>query len=91
MKGDSKIDNLKEFIESAKQKPPSIGGIGAVNVDFIVPTLLAKQAGFKFEYVSFNKAGELTTGLLSNALDAMVQPRRGAGPDQVGRREGARL
>jgi putative tricarboxylic transport membrane protein len=72
VKGDSKITNLKEFIETAKQKPPSIGGIGAVNVDFIVPTILAKQAGFKFEYVSFNKAGELTTGLLSNALDAMM-------------------
>jgi putative tricarboxylic transport membrane protein len=41
-------------------------------VDFIVPTLLAKQAGFKFEYVSFNKAGELNTALLSNALDAMM-------------------
>lgn len=72
VKGDSKINSLKDFIESAKQKPPSIGGIGAVNVDFIVPTLLAKQAGFKFEYVSFNKAGELTTALLSNALDAMM-------------------
>jgi putative tricarboxylic transport membrane protein len=72
VKGDSKIGSLKDFVESAKQKPPSIGGIGAVNVDFIVPTLLAKQAGFKFEYVSFNKAGELTTALLSNALDAMM-------------------
>ncbi len=72
VKGDSKVNSLKDFIEASKQKPPSIGGIGAVNVDFIVPTLLAKQAGFKFEYVSFNKAGELTTALLSNALDAMM-------------------
>jgi putative tricarboxylic transport membrane protein len=72
VKGDSKIGNLKDFVESAKRKPPSIGGIGAVNVDFIVPTLLAKQAGFTFEYVSFNKAGELTTALLSNTLDAMM-------------------
>jgi putative tricarboxylic transport membrane protein len=72
VKGDSKINNLKEFVERAKEKPPSIGGIGAVNVDFIVPTLLAKQAGFKFDYVSFNRAGELTTAILSNALDAMM-------------------
>jgi putative tricarboxylic transport membrane protein len=72
VKGDSKIGNLKDFVESAKQKPPSIGGIGAVNVDFIVPMLLSKQAGFKFEYVSFNKAGDLTTALLSNSLDAMM-------------------
>jgi putative tricarboxylic transport membrane protein len=72
VKGDSKIGSLKEFVEEAKKSPPTIGGIGAVNVDFIVPTLLAKQAGFKFDYVSFNKAGELTTALLSNALTAMM-------------------
>ncbi|HET7672228.1 MAG TPA: tripartite tricarboxylate transporter substrate-binding protein, partial [Burkholderiales bacterium] len=66
----SKIKTLREFIDQAKSKPPSIGGIGAVNVDFIVPKLLSERAGFKFEYVSFNKQGELTTALLSGALDA---------------------
>jgi putative tricarboxylic transport membrane protein len=70
--GDSEIDSFEEFIESAKKDPPTIGGIGAVNVDFIVPTLLAEKAGFEFEYVSFNAEGELTTALLSNALDAIV-------------------
>jgi putative tricarboxylic transport membrane protein len=70
--GDSEIDSLEEFIERAKEDPPTIGGIGAVNVDFIVPTLLAEKAGFEFDYVSFNAEGELTTALLSNALDAIV-------------------
>jgi putative tricarboxylic transport membrane protein len=70
--GDSDIDSLDEFIESAKADPPTIGGIGAVNVDFIVPTLLAEKAGFEFDYVSFNAEGELITALLSNALDAIV-------------------
>jgi putative tricarboxylic transport membrane protein len=70
--GDSEIDSFEAFIESAKKDPPTIGGIGAVNVDFIVPTLLADKAGFEFEYVSFNAEGELTTALLSNALDAIV-------------------
>jgi putative tricarboxylic transport membrane protein len=70
--GDSEIDSLEAFIERAKEDPPTIGGIGAVNVDFIVPTLLAEKAGFEFEYVSFNAEGELTTALLSNALDAIV-------------------
>ena len=70
--GDSDIDSFEEFIERAKEDPPTIGGIGAVNVDFIVPTLLAEKAGFEFEYVSFNAEGELTTALLSNALDAIV-------------------
>jgi putative tricarboxylic transport membrane protein len=70
--GDSDIGSLEEFIERAKTDPVTIGGIGAVNVDFIVPTLLAEKAGFEFDYVSFNAAGELNTALLSNALDAMV-------------------
>jgi putative tricarboxylic transport membrane protein len=68
----SNIRNLKEFIERAKAKPPAIGGIGAVNVDFIVPKLFSEKAGFKFDYVSFNKQGELTTALLSDALGAMM-------------------
>jgi putative tricarboxylic transport membrane protein len=72
VKGDSEIKTLQEFIDAAKQKSPTIGGIGAVNVDFIVPTLLAEKAGFEFEYVSFNEAGELTTALLSSSLDAIM-------------------
>jgi putative tricarboxylic transport membrane protein len=70
--GKSSIKTFKEFIERAKGKSPSIGGMGAVNVDFIVPTLLSQKAGFRFEYVSFNKQGELTTAVLSQALDAMM-------------------
>ena len=70
--GQSEIKTFQDFITAAKAKSPSIGGIGAVNVDFIVPTLLAEKAGFEFEYVSFNDAGELNTALLSNALDAIV-------------------
>jgi putative tricarboxylic transport membrane protein len=70
--GKSKIRTFKEFVEQAKAKPPSIGGIGAVNVEYIVPKLLSERAGFKFEYVSFNKQGELTTALLSGALDAAM-------------------
>jgi putative tricarboxylic transport membrane protein len=70
--GKSKIRTLREFIEQAKAKPPSIGGIGVVNVEFIVPKLLSERAGFKFEYVAFNKQGELTTALLSGAVDAVM-------------------
>ncbi len=68
----SKITSMKEFIAAAKAKPPAIGGIGAVNIDFIVPKLVSEQAGFTFSYVSFNKQGELITALLSGALDAAM-------------------
>jgi putative tricarboxylic transport membrane protein len=69
---DSKIRTLQEFVAAAKARPPSIGGIGAVNIDFIVPKLVSEKAGFTFSYVSFNKQGELITALLSGALDAAM-------------------
>lgn len=68
----SKARSLTEFVAAAKARPPSIGGIGTVNIDFIVPKLVSEKAGFKFDYVSFNKQGELITGLLSGALDAAM-------------------
>jgi putative tricarboxylic transport membrane protein len=68
----SRARNLQDFIAQSKAKPPSIGGIGAVNVDFIVPKVFSEKAGFKFEYVSFNKQGELITALLSESLDAIM-------------------
>ncbi len=70
--GTSKITTLQEFIDAAKEKPPVIGGIGTVNVDFIVAKLLSQKAGFDFDYVSFNDAGEMNTALLSDALDGMM-------------------
>lgn len=70
--GDSEIASFEQFIESARENPPTIGGIGTVNVDFIVPKILSDQAGFEFDYVSFNDAGEMNTALLSDALDAMM-------------------
>lgn len=85
VKGDSPIKDFAQFVKEAKAKPPAIGGIGAVNVDYIVPAVLAEKAGYEFEYVSFNKQGELTTAVLSGALDAMsVNPGEVAGLLQSG-------
>lgn len=70
--GDSEVDSLEAFIENAEANPPTIGGIGTINVDFIVAKILSEQAGFDFDYVSFNAAGEMNTALLSDALDAMM-------------------
>jgi len=68
----SPAKTLQAFIAAAKARSPSIGGIGAVNIDFIVPKLVSEKAGFTFSYVSFNKQGELITALLSGALDAAM-------------------
>ncbi len=70
--GNSEIQNIAQFIETAKAEPMNIGGTGTVNVDFIVPTLFAEKAGFEFDYVSFNSMADQTTALLSGALDSMV-------------------
>lgn len=70
--GDSEIDSFDEWLEVARSETLAIGGIGAVNVDFIVPQVLSSAAGFEFDYVSFNASGELNTALLSGALDAIV-------------------
>ncbi len=70
--GDSDIDTFDEWLEVARNDTLAIGGIGAVNVDFIVPQVLSSRAGFEFDYVSFNAAGELNSALLSGALDAIV-------------------
>lgn len=70
---DSEYNTLEEFIAAAKGgKKVSIGGIGAVNVDSMVPRMLAEVAGFDFEYVPFQGDGENTTALLSKSIDAMM-------------------
>lgn len=70
--GDSDIETFEQWLDLARSETLAIGGIGAVNVDFIVPKVLSSQAGFEFDYVSFNASGELNTALLSGALDAIV-------------------
>lgn len=65
--------NWQEWVEHAKETGPvAVGGIGTVNVDFIIQALLAEQAGYKIEYVPFNDEGQLQTAMSSGSLDAIV-------------------
>jgi putative tricarboxylic transport membrane protein len=70
--GDSPIQDWDGFVEAAQQERKVIGGIGTVNVDFIVAQMLSDQADFEFEYVPFNEEGQLLTSLTSGAVDAIV-------------------
>ncbi len=73
VKGDNPAQDWESFVEMAKEKGRVVvGGIGTVNVDFIVASMLAEQAGFEMEYVPFNEEGQLQTSLLSGAVDAMI-------------------
>lgn len=70
--GDSPIQTWEDWVAAAQADRLVVGGIGTVNVDFIVSSLLAEQAGYEVEYVPFNEEGQLQTSLLSGAVDAMV-------------------
>ncbi|GAA0610121.1 tripartite tricarboxylate transporter substrate-binding protein [Virgibacillus siamensis] len=77
---DSKYETLEDFIKEAKSKQLSIGGVGAVSDEMIVPNLLGKEAGFDFKYVPFQGAGQLTSALTSGSVDAIVgNPARSMG------------
>jgi putative tricarboxylic transport membrane protein len=71
--GSSAITDWAGWVEFARSKGSAVvGGIGTVNVDFIVHSMLAEQAGYQIDYVPFNDEGQMQTALLSGALDAAV-------------------
>lgn len=76
----SDIETLDDFIKTAKNETLRIGGVGQVSDERIVPDQFAEAAGFEFEYVPFQGAGELTSALTSDSLDAIVgNPTRSMG------------
>jgi putative tricarboxylic transport membrane protein len=71
--GKSPITSWQQWVDFAKKKGTvAVGGIGTVNVDFIIHALIADKAGYKIDYVPFNEEGQLQTALLSGSLDGMV-------------------
>lgn len=76
--GDSPYQTMEEFIEAAKTKRMTVGGMGAFNVDRIDVELLEKETNSQLEYVPFNNDGEVNSSLLSGSLDAIV-----SNPQQV--------
>jgi putative tricarboxylic transport membrane protein len=71
--GKSNVKTFEDWVAFAKGKGKVVvGGIGTVNVDFILQSLIAEHAGYEIEYVPYNEEGQVQTSLLSGALDAMV-------------------
>ena len=71
--GDSDFQTWEDWVEFAKgEENVVVGGIGTINVDFILHQLMAEAAGYQIEYVPFNEEGQLQTALFSGSLDAMV-------------------
>ncbi|MFG1705041.1 Bug family tripartite tricarboxylate transporter substrate binding protein [Nonomuraea sp. M3C6] len=86
----SKITSWQQWVQHAKTKGKvAVGGIGTVNVDFILHAILAERAGYQIDYVPFNDEGQLQTSLLSGALDAaMSNPAEIVGQVQAGKMTG---
>lgn len=71
--GKSDIETFEDWVAYAKNKGTVVvGGIGTVNVDFILSALIAEHAGYNIEYVPYNEEGQVQTSLLSGAIDAMI-------------------
>src|SRR5699024_8825779 len=71
--GDSEYQSWEERVEYAQsQESVTVGGIGTVQVDFIVQNMLAEEEGYDIEYVPFNEEGQLQTALSSKSVDAAV-------------------
>jgi putative tricarboxylic transport membrane protein len=70
---ESGLDTWEKWVEYAKGKGKvAVGGIGVVNIDLILHSELAEQAGYEIEYVPFNEEGQLITALSSGSLDAIT-------------------
>ncbi|MGH3358526.1 MAG: Bug family tripartite tricarboxylate transporter substrate binding protein, partial [Nocardioidaceae bacterium] len=71
--GESDIKTWDDWVAYAKDKGKVVvGGIGTVNVDFIVHSIIAEHEGYEIDYVPYNEEGQVQTSLLSGALDAAV-------------------
>ncbi len=71
--GESDIKTWDDWVAYAKENSPvAVGGIGIVNVDYILHALLAEQEGYEIKYVPYDEEGQVQTSLLSGAIEAMV-------------------
>ena len=67
------VENFEDWVAYAKEKGRVVvGGIGTINVDYILHQLIADAEGYEIEYIPYNEEGQVQTSLLSGALDAMV-------------------
>jgi len=70
---DSGQDTWEKWVEYATSEGKvAVGGIGIVNIDLILHSELAEQAGYEIDYVPFDDEGELITALTSGSLDAIT-------------------
>ncbi|GAA0998011.1 tripartite tricarboxylate transporter substrate-binding protein [Acrocarpospora macrocephala] len=72
VKRDSPYKTLDDFLSAARKSALSVGGTSKVSAAFIFTQELCGAAGCKTNFVPFETSGTLTTGLLSDSLEAIV-------------------
>ena len=71
--GDAEFQTYEEWVEYATGKGTVVvGGIGTVNVDYIIQQMVADAEGYEIDYVPYNEEGQMQTSLLSGAIDTMI-------------------
>ena len=71
--GKADFQTYDEWVDYATEKGSVVvGGIGTVNVDYILQQMIADAEGYTIEYVPYNEEGQMQTSLLSGAIDTMI-------------------
>jgi len=71
--GKADFQTYDEWVDYATEKGSVVvGGIGTVNVDYILQQMIADAEGYEIEYVPYNEEGQMQTSLLSGAIDTMI-------------------
>ncbi len=87
VKADSPVKSMKDLVAAAKkgEKSVSMGGTTLGAADSIVTYLIEKEAGVKFNFVSFKSAGESVVALLGGNVQAVsCNPSEIVGQVQAG-------
>ena len=71
--GDADFQTYDEWMDYATDKGTVVvGGIGTVNVDYIIQQMIADAEGYEIDYVPYNEEGQMQTSLLSGAMNTMI-------------------
>ncbi|ALM51978.1 Bug family tripartite tricarboxylate transporter substrate binding protein [Halomonas huangheensis] len=69
---DSEFESMDDFVDAAKSRRLTVGGIGAAGPDRVVAGLLMDAADITFEYVPSQDGGQVVTSLTSGSVDAII-------------------
>ena len=85
--GESRFNDIKDFVAAAKTEPKAIqfGGSQSKDTDQILVSTIAETAGAEFRYIPFKSGGDAAVQLAGGHIDANVNnPNENRGQWQAG-------